>query len=275
MRFYYPGFKVKALTFSYDDGCTQDIRLTELFNRYGVKGTFNLNSGRFGNLGNLVRLNKYKVPFNRLEASEVKDIYAGHEVATHSYTHPSLCKISDEALEREINLDMDTLESLVEYRPTGHAYPGGDYDDRVIGKLRELGIKYARTIVSTKNFSLPEDFLAWHPTCYDHEEGVSALASKFIAIGESDDTLPLFYIWGHSFEFDIWDTDRWADMDILCAALSHDSKTWYATNLEICDYVNAIRSVKESDTTVNNTGLDLYIEKNGIKITWLAGMELK
>lgn len=275
MRFYYPGFKVKALTFSYDDGCTQDIKLIEIFNRHGVKGTFNLNSSRFGNIGDIVRLGKYKVSFSMIENEKIADTYKGHEVATHSYTHPNLCKISDEELEQEINLDAGKLESLIGYRPTGHAYPGGDYDERVIGKLSELGIKYARTTVSTKAFELPENFLAWHPTCYDHEEGVSTLASKFIAIDEADDTLPLFYIWGHSFEFDIWDTDRWADMDVLCAALSHDPKTWYATNLEICDYVNAVRSVNESGTKINNTGINLYLEKNGVKITWKSGAELK
>ncbi|HNX14524.1 MAG TPA: polysaccharide deacetylase, partial [Oscillospiraceae bacterium] len=33
--------KKKAVTFSYDDGVTQDIRLIELFNKYGMKATFN------------------------------------------------------------------------------------------------------------------------------------------------------------------------------------------------------------------------------------------
>ncbi len=36
---------MKYLTFSYDDGVTQDIRLIELFNKYGMKATFNINSG--------------------------------------------------------------------------------------------------------------------------------------------------------------------------------------------------------------------------------------
>jgi hypothetical protein len=40
--------KKKALTFSYDDGVTQDIRMTGLLNRYGLKGTFNLNSELLG-----------------------------------------------------------------------------------------------------------------------------------------------------------------------------------------------------------------------------------
>ena len=33
-----------ALTFSYDDGCAQDRRLVELFNKYGMKCTFNFYS---------------------------------------------------------------------------------------------------------------------------------------------------------------------------------------------------------------------------------------
>ena len=37
--------KKKAVTFSFDDGVTQDIRLIEILNKYGLKGTFNLNSG--------------------------------------------------------------------------------------------------------------------------------------------------------------------------------------------------------------------------------------
>ena len=47
--------KKKFLTFSYDDGVTQDIRLIELFNKYGMKATFNLNSELLGKDGALVR----------------------------------------------------------------------------------------------------------------------------------------------------------------------------------------------------------------------------
>ena len=40
--------KKKAITFSFDDGVTQDIRLIEILNRYGLKGTFNINSCLLG-----------------------------------------------------------------------------------------------------------------------------------------------------------------------------------------------------------------------------------
>ena len=49
MRF--PGGLAKALTFSYDDGVEQDIRLVEILDKYGMKGTFNLNSGCYAKPG--------------------------------------------------------------------------------------------------------------------------------------------------------------------------------------------------------------------------------
>ena len=41
--------KKKAVTFSYDDGVPQDRRLAEIFDCYGMKGTFNFNSTCFRN----------------------------------------------------------------------------------------------------------------------------------------------------------------------------------------------------------------------------------
>lgn len=43
----FPGFRMKALTLSYDDGVRADCMLMDILNRYGIKCTFNLNSGWF------------------------------------------------------------------------------------------------------------------------------------------------------------------------------------------------------------------------------------
>ena len=39
--------KSKVLTFSYDDGVVQDIRFINILNAHGLKGTFNINTGRY------------------------------------------------------------------------------------------------------------------------------------------------------------------------------------------------------------------------------------
>lgn len=54
--------KNKALTFSFDDGNVDDIRLIKIMNKYGLKGTFNLNSGKMTHA-------------NFWRFSDVKDVY--------------------------------------------------------------------------------------------------------------------------------------------------------------------------------------------------------
>ena len=43
----FPGGLTRIVTFSYDDGPANDVRLVALFNKYGVKGTFHLNSMKY------------------------------------------------------------------------------------------------------------------------------------------------------------------------------------------------------------------------------------
>lgn len=44
----FPNGVNKAVTLSFDDGREYDRRLVQLFNQYGLKGTFHLNSAFFG-----------------------------------------------------------------------------------------------------------------------------------------------------------------------------------------------------------------------------------
>ena len=60
--------KKKAITFSFDDGTIQDVRLIEILNKYGLKGTFNLNSSLLG-LKRVIEINgkEFRIPCsNRL-----------------------------------------------------------------------------------------------------------------------------------------------------------------------------------------------------------------
>ena len=49
----YPGGKHKALTMSYDDGKVFDRRLVEIFNKYGIKGTFHLTAASWATTSTL------------------------------------------------------------------------------------------------------------------------------------------------------------------------------------------------------------------------------
>ena len=113
--------KNKAVTFSYDDGVMQDIRLTEIFNKYNLKATFNINSGLAGIPGSH-EPDGVRVDLSRIKAEDIKHVYDGHEVAAHTLTHPFLPNIEDEnEVLRQVEEDRQKLSELVGYEVLGCA----------------------------------------------------------------------------------------------------------------------------------------------------------
>lgn len=226
--------KMKAVTFSYDDGVTQDVRLIELFNKYGLKATFNINSELLGLSGELVR-EDVRVSHNKNKPEDVKHIYAGHEVAAHTLTHPLLPSIKDDAeVIRQVERDRLNLSELCGYEVVGMAYPcGGQNFDRRVSELikHNTGIKYARNIISNHSFALQDNLHEFYPTVYHHGEWdkMFELADKFISLEATEPSV--FYIWGHAYEFDIENT--WDRFEELLKIISGKSDIFYGTNKEI------------------------------------------
>ena len=98
----FPGGKHKALTMSYDDGKIQDRRLVGIFNKYGIKGTFHLNSDL---------LNQPE----RISAEEIEGLYKGHEISAHTCTHPTIARCPKEQIVQELYSDRVNLEDIVGY----------------------------------------------------------------------------------------------------------------------------------------------------------------
>lgn len=225
--------KKKAVTFSFDDGVTQDIRLIEILNKYGLKGTFNINSGLLGLPSSLQR-DWGKVNHTKVKASEVKSIYAGHEVAVHSLTHPTLVGLDEETIIRQVEGDRKALEKLCGYPIVGMAYPNGPNDDFVAGVIeKNTPIRYSRTVTSTYSFKVQkENLLRYNPTVYYKEDCLEQIIDEFLA-SESDEE-QLLYIWGHSYELD----DKniaidWETFERLCQKLAGREDIFYGTNKEI------------------------------------------
>lgn len=224
--------KKKCLTFSYDDGVRQDIRLIEIFKKYGMKGTFNLNSGNLGYVGHITHYG-FDVCFDKMKPDEVYDLYTanGMEVAVHGKNHRNFPELSESALDEEILEDKARLEELSKQKILGAAYPCGVFDETMTKRLTSRGINFCRTIADTHGFDVPENLIFWHPTCHDNDERVFELAKSFIEYkGEKP---MLFYIWGHAFELDKNDKDRWYNMEKLCDMLSGKNDVSYQTNGEI------------------------------------------
>ena len=227
--------KKKAITFSYDDGVTQDVRLIELFNKYGMKATFNLNSELLGRDGALVRDGR-EITHIKNKPEDVRKIYEGHEVAVHTLTHPFLPDIEDDReIIRQVEEDRKNLSALVGYEVVGMAYPcgGKNNDDRTARIIREsTGVKYARALETNGAFSLQENLFRFQGTCYHHAEWerMHALADEFLAL-ESDEP-QIFYIWGHAYEFDIY-PERWALFEEFLKKIGGREDIFYGTNKEV------------------------------------------
>lgn len=219
----FPEGKHKVLTMSYDDGKIEDKRLVEIFNQNGIKGTFHLNGGLFQNE-------------ERIDRDSVSSIYMGHEVACHTLTHPTIARCPKEQVAKQILEDREILEEIVGRPVRGLSYPNGSYNEAIINALPFLGIAYARTVNSTYNFGLPQNFMEWAPTCH-HNMELMKLGQEFAKLDKKQ-YLYMMYVWGHSYEFER--DHNWHVIETFCEYMGGKDDIWYATNIEIVDYLQAV-----------------------------------
>jgi peptidoglycan/xylan/chitin deacetylase (PgdA/CDA1 family) len=225
----FPQGKRIAVTTSFDDGHVHDRRIIETFNRLGLKGTFNLNSGSLGRTGIRPADDTRLI----IDASEVAELYRGHEVAIHGVTHPWLDRLDPSQIAREVIDDRAALEDLVGYPVRGMAYPYGTYNQQVIEILRALGIVYSRTCENFERCFPPADPLAWGSTAHQYAEGPT-VPERFAKLYANEHYSGVFFIWGHGFEFH--DKKDWASLERIYAPLAGKPDCWYCTNIELFDY---------------------------------------
>lgn len=225
--------KLKAITFSYDDGVTQDIRLIELLNKYNLKCTFNLNSETLGTRGTLKREGQ-RIAHYKIHPKDIQSIYDGHEIAVHTLTHPNLTTLDEEEIIRQVEQDRLNLSELTDYEVVGMAYPCGgvNNDDRVANIIKNnTGVKYSRTITNTDSFELQDNLYRFNPNVYHLEfDRLMELGKRFIDL---ETTSPkIFYIWGHSYEMD-YHPEYWLKLEEFFKLISNKSDIFYGTNKEV------------------------------------------
>lgn len=260
MRF--PGGKEKALTFSYDDGVEQDIRLIEIFKKYGMRATFNLNSGQYAAEGT-----KYPEGqvHRRMTEKQVSDLYVqdGIEVAVHGSTHPWLDHMPVNLCTKDLYEDRCKLEKQFNTIVRGMAYPFGTYNDDVVACMKAVGIVYSRTVHSTHAFDMPSDWMRLPATCHHADPELMNLADRFLK-GSGYGRPQLFYLWGHSYEFE--GANNWNVIEDFCKLMAHRDDIWYATNIEVYDYQDAFKQLRFSmDCSIvkNPTASELWFFLNG------------
>ena len=259
IRLAWPEWRYKALTFSYDDGTVHDRKLVEIFNRYGMKATFHLPSGRLCD-------DRHVAP------EELTKLYAGHEIAGHGRNHKNLVNLPPAEQKSEVAEDCAELSRLAGYPVRGFAYPYAKSSPEAARALRENGVAYGRICTATGDFRLPDDFLFWRPTAHSRWTDLDAIARRYRDYKPWGGVVSLCYIWGHSYEFNL--DSNWETIENFCRELGGKPDIWYAANLEIFRYLTAFRKLKcsmDCSRIENPTAETLFFFANGQKVKLAPG----
>ena len=255
-QFSFPDGLTKALILSYDDGPSQDRRFVKLLNECGLKGTFHINSGRLGLKADWMT-EAIGDPGWYVGAEELKALYERHEVGSHTVNHPHLYRLDSNEIQNEVRRDIDVLERLSGRTVTSFAYPFGEVDDRILAAVAATGITNARSVDSTKRFTLPDNLLRWNPSAH-HTEALG-LVDEFLTIDHGAPVV--FMIWGHSWEFDSDASDNnWDVAEALCEKLSGRDDIWYVGAGEFASYLNAVDNLQQvGGNWTNTSGIPVWI----------------
>ncbi len=303
----YEGYTTKSAAFNYDDGVWQEYILLDLFDTYGIKGTFNFISGM--GEGTQPRLESRKqTQITKAKAAGDEDatnatdwidyvkrayIDKGHEISSHTRDHwPShldegeisyasngdeLVGVSTAAEVADIKDGVTDLEGWFGTDVIGLAWPNGfgwqrdDYETALKPAMEEVGLKYARARANG-TFDLPSDWYMWVPTC--HHNDAPGYTNRFASLDNTGDMKCLF-IWGHAYEFDTNKDDptrNWAMIEGVMQTLAAEGDIWFATNGDIYKYVEATKLLETTTSTVkNNSAMTVYVNINGRNVALPAG----
>lgn len=246
INFTYPEGKFKSLVLSYDDGTIQDIELAALFDQHNLQGTFNLNSEYLGTTLGWPQENGDTVFQKYVPKDSLLIIYKNHEIAAHGAFHKNFIAITDKEILEEVNTDIRNLGVLTQREIVSMAYPFGNTNESISQLLHTTGITNARTVSDTYKFDLPKNFLIWNPTCHDSK--VLDYMDAYLTLDRQE--MSVFYVWGHSWEFD--DKKRWDRMIDFCNKIGKAKDIWFVGSGALTEYLKAIENVQISNNKIVN-----------------------
>ena len=296
---YYPGFVRKAITFTIDDG---NLDMDEKFLHYvrpaGIKGTFNLCSNNLGRMSAQAYRDFYEGyeianhckyhPFAFDDGTEyaVKDTPFDEATAAPAFLYPSredprLYMIhtvrgwrkiaSTENYIRFMDEGKSELESVFGRGSiSGFVWPfHPPKNEKVLRYAINADYESVRAVYhlgegAARHFALPEDWKAWVYTAADTT--LTAYSQEYAACPD-DGTLKFFAVGVHSIDFE--HSGSWDALDAFCRDFGHrEDMYWYASNHEICQYAQAMQSLRaENGIPINESGVTLYLSVDGEKVT--------
>lgn len=217
----------KAITFSYDDGNEQDLQLLKILNSYGMKATFNVNTELDHDHGTWKYHDTLWV--HRLNLAECPQVYRGHEIAVHGSRHLNLTELTQDEIRQELGADIAAITEIYGSYPVGMAYAYGAYNETTIEEISRAKLQYARNTISSHQFAEQTDLLQFQPTCHHDDPQLFVLAEQFLQL--EPETPQIFYIWGHSYEFE--GNHNWDRLKQFCEMIAGKDDIFYGTNREV------------------------------------------
>ena len=134
------------VTTSWDDGYVTDLKVAELLEKYGMKGTF------------------YIAPKSRgLSDTDIRSLDAEMEVGVHGLSHKNLTELEPIDAMYEVRQGRRELESIVGHGVSVFAYPNGATNEVVKHIVCAEGFRAART-GKANGLATPRDPWEWHPS---------------------------------------------------------------------------------------------------------------
>ena len=215
----------KIFLISFDDGTVWDSRFVTLLNKYGMKATFNLNSG----LEDFVWHYEDRFPIRRQILSETVEQYRGHEVASHSLHHHWLNSLTPPQLSREVGEDCETLKRIFGLQEIGFGVPFTACGEREVAIIKKY-VRYIRLSEFSDSFALPSD--PYHIPIHGLYNQPD-IRQRIAAFAESALPVSLFVMAGHSYELEA--LDHWGYMEELLQYV----QSFGFTVMTTMDFVNA------------------------------------
>lgn len=138
---------------TFDDGYTDFLEhAVPLLEQYGMTGTVYMVAGR------LAGENDWdegpRLPL--LDAGQLRAVAAaGHEVGSHTMTHPALAGMDNRALETEVRQSREVLEDVLGAPVRGFCYPYGSFDRAAADAVQAAGYDHACVV---KDYSVSDRF---------------------------------------------------------------------------------------------------------------------
>lgn len=206
---------MKIVSLSFDDGTIYDLRFIELLNKYNLKATLNLNS----ELKDFVWYYNNEKPIKRLDLEKVKDAYIGHEVASHSLTHPYFSSLEVNEVIRQVKEDVKNLSNIFGYKIEGFAFPFHDQTEENIQTIKDnVELSYIRFSFLNHSGKHLDRYHIHINALYDDED----IYERIEEFKKEKDENSLFVIAGHAYEFEV--KDDWNKIERLLAYLANDKE---------------------------------------------------